>query len=130
MGYSYSGVVDGLKEFYSSMRKLNVEIGTFEHTYTGIVSDAIFGTRDTAGWQLTFIKRIDGAVLRIPIQLGYRFSINGNEEYDTSVLHKSPPIKHQRAWQVYFMAVKLIFATNCYTITKMKIHKPLVFRVF
>jgi len=25
-GYSYSGVVDGLKEFYSSMRKLNVEI--------------------------------------------------------------------------------------------------------
>jgi hypothetical protein len=27
MGYSYSGVVDGLKEFYSSMRKLNIEIG-------------------------------------------------------------------------------------------------------
>lgn len=81
MGYSYSGVVDGLKEFFSSMRKLNVEIGTFEHTYNGIVSDAIFDTRDTTGWQLTFIKRIDGAVLRIPIQLGYRFSINGNEEY-------------------------------------------------
>lgn len=30
MGYSYSGVVDGLKEFYLSMRKLNVETGTFE----------------------------------------------------------------------------------------------------
>ncbi len=41
MGYSYSGVVDGLKEFYSSMRKLNVEIGTFEHTYNSIV-----GTRN------------------------------------------------------------------------------------
>lgn len=81
MGYSYSGVVDGLKEFYLSMRKLNVEIGTFEHTYNSVVSDAIFDTRDSAGWQLTFIKRIDGAVLRIPIQLGYRFSINGNEEY-------------------------------------------------
>lgn len=81
MGYSYSGVVDGLKEFYLSMRKLNVEIGIFEHTYNSLVSDATFDTRDSVGWQLTFIKRIDGAVLRIPIQLGYRFSINGNEEY-------------------------------------------------
>ena len=42
MGYSFSGVVDGLKEFYSSMRKLNVQIGTFEHTYNEIVSDVIF----------------------------------------------------------------------------------------
>lgn len=83
MGYSYSGVVGGLREFYSSMRKLNVEIGTFKHTYNDIISDAIFDTRNSAGWQLIFIKRLDGAVLRTPVQLGYRFSINGNEEYAT-----------------------------------------------
>ncbi len=82
MGYSYSGVVDGLKQFYSSMRQLNVEIGTFEHKYNNVISDVIFDTRDSGGWQLTFIKRASGNVLCVPIQKGYRFSIIGNNEYN------------------------------------------------
>ncbi len=57
MGYSYCRMVDGLKTFYNSMRQLNVEIGTFEHKYNNVISDAIFDTRDSGGWKLTFIKR-------------------------------------------------------------------------
>ncbi len=37
MGYCYSGMVDGLKTFYSSMRQLNVERGTFEHEYNNVI---------------------------------------------------------------------------------------------
>lgn len=82
MAYSYSGVLDGLKIFYSSMCRLNVEIGTFEHIYNNVISDAIFDTRDSEEWHLTFIKRASGDVLCILIQRGYRFSITGNNEYD------------------------------------------------
>ncbi|WP_438492084.1 DUF6037 family protein [Paenibacillus sp. IHBB 3054] len=85
MGYSYSGMVDGLKTFYSSMRQLNVEIGTFEHKYNNVISDAIFDTRDSGGWKLTFIKRASGNVLCVPIQKGYRFSITGNAEYNALI---------------------------------------------
>lgn len=82
MGYFYSGVIDGLKEFYSSMRKLNVQIGTFEHTYNEIVSDAIFDTRNLDVWNLIFIKRGNGETLSIPVNKGYRFTIDGNEKYN------------------------------------------------
>ncbi|KJD43877.1 DUF6037 family protein [Paenibacillus terrae] len=85
MGYSYSGIVDGLKVFYSSMHQLNVEIGTFEHKYNNIISDAIFDTRDSSGWSLTFIKRVRGNVLCIPIQKGYRFAIIGDKEYNAFI---------------------------------------------
>jgi hypothetical protein len=82
MEYSYSGVVEGLKEFYLSMRKINVEIGTFKHEYNTVLSDVIFDTRSSDGWKLIFIKRIDGNVLEIPIQRGYRFNITGSIAYN------------------------------------------------
>lgn len=47
MEFYYSGSIEALKTFYSSMRKINVQIGTFEYIYNGIVSDAIFDTRDS-----------------------------------------------------------------------------------
>ncbi|EPY6469413.1 DUF6037 family protein [Clostridium sporogenes] len=81
MEYSYHGVVVGLKELYSSMRVLNVSIGTFEHEYNGVESSVIFDTRNLEGWKLKFIKRIVGNVLEIPVERGYRFTIEGNEEY-------------------------------------------------
>ncbi|MFJ7727519.1 DUF6037 family protein [Neobacillus sp. NPDC097160] len=62
-----------------------MEIGTFEHTYNNVISDAIFDTRDSEGWHLTFIKRASGDVLRIPIKKGYRFSITGIKEYDALI---------------------------------------------
>jgi hypothetical protein len=82
MEYSYSGVVEGLKSLYSSMRRINVEIGTFEHGYNAILSDVIFDTRCSDGWKLIFIKRIDGSVLEIEIHRGYRFTIEGNIAYN------------------------------------------------
>ncbi|MPM88306.1 hypothetical protein SDC9_135408 [bioreactor metagenome] len=82
MGYSYSGTVNGLKEFYFSMRTLSVEIGTFEHEYNNVFSDTIFDTRSSDGWKLIFIKRIDGNVLEVKIQRGYRFTIEGSKAYN------------------------------------------------
>lgn len=82
MGYSYSGVMKGLKEFYFSMRKLCVEIGNFEHEYNAVISDAIVDTRNSNGWKLIFIKRGGGDILEIKIQRGYRFAIEGSDAYD------------------------------------------------
>lgn len=81
MGFFYSGSIEALKTFYLSMRKLNVQIGTFEYTYNGIVSDTIFDTRDFELWKLVFIKRGHGDTLSIPIKKGYCFTIEGNEKY-------------------------------------------------
>lgn len=81
MKFYYSGKIETLKTFYSSMRKINVQIGTFEYTYNGIVSDVIFDTRDSELWKLVFIKRGHGDMLFIPIKKGYRFTIDGNEKY-------------------------------------------------
>lgn len=81
MEFYYSGSIEALKIFYSSMRKINVQIGTFEYTYNGMVSDVIFDTRDYELWKLVFIKRGDADVLSIPIKKGYRFTIEGNEKY-------------------------------------------------
>ena len=63
------------------MRKINVQIGTFEYKYNGIVSDVIFDTRDSELWKLVFIKRGHGDTLSIPIKKGYCFTIEGNEKY-------------------------------------------------
>lgn len=63
------------------MRDLNVSIGTFEHEYNGVESSVIFDTRNLEGWKLKFIKRIVGNVLEISGEPGYRFTIEGNEEY-------------------------------------------------
>ena len=35
MGFYYSGNIEKLKTFYLFMRKINVQIGTFEYTYNG-----------------------------------------------------------------------------------------------
>ena len=81
MEFSYSGSVEGLKKFYLSMLKIDVQIGTFEYIYNKVVSDAIFDTRDTELWKVVFIKRGQGDTLSIPIKKGYRFTIEGNEKY-------------------------------------------------
>ena len=81
MEYSYHGTINRLREFYTSMRALNVGIGTFEHGYNGVNSDVIFDTRNSLEWKLIFIKRIDGIVLIIPIQRGYIFTIEGSLAY-------------------------------------------------
>ncbi len=83
MEFFYSSKIDGLEAFYYSMQKINVQIGTFEYTYNGVVSDVIFDTRGSGSefWQLFFIKRGNGDTLTVPIKKGYRFTIEGNEKY-------------------------------------------------
>lgn len=81
MEFYYNSSIKALKNFYLSMRKINVQIGTFEYTYNEIVSDVIFDTRDSDLWKLVFIKRGNGDMLSIPIKKGYRFTIKGNEKY-------------------------------------------------
>lgn len=54
MEFSYSGRVEGLKKFYLSMLKINVQIGTFEYIYNEVVLDAIFDTRDTELWKVEY----------------------------------------------------------------------------
>ena len=56
MGFSYSGKIEKLSKFYKSMCKLNIQIGTFEHSYNKVTSDVIFDTRDIEQWNLLFIK--------------------------------------------------------------------------
>ena len=63
------------------MRKLNVTIGTFDHNYKNINSSVIFDTRDQTGWKLIFMKKIHGDILSLPIQKGYKFTIEGNNAY-------------------------------------------------
>lgn len=63
------------------MQKISVQIGTFEYIYNEIVSDVIFDTRDSALWELVFIKRKYGDILSIPVKKGYCFTIEGNEKY-------------------------------------------------
>lgn len=75
MEYSYNGILEGLKPFYSLIWKLGVGIGTFEHNYNGVHSDVVFDIRNSNGWNLNFIKCGIGDVLVIPIELWYRFSI-------------------------------------------------------
>lgn len=81
MGYSYSGKVEKLSDFYKSMRQLGVQIGTFEHTYNHITSDVIFDTRNTKQWNLLFIKRGIGDTLSVPLNKGYLLTVEGNEKY-------------------------------------------------
>ena len=81
MEFSYSGRIEALKTFYSSMLKINVQIGTFKYKYNEVVSDVIFDTRDSEIWKLIFIKRGYGDTLSIPIKKGYRFTIEGNKKY-------------------------------------------------
>lgn len=45
------------------------------------MSDVILDTRDSELWKLIFIKRSNGNTLFIPIEKGYRFTIEGNEKY-------------------------------------------------
>ena len=81
MEFSYSRKIEKLEKFYSSMKDMKVQIGTFEYEYKKVVSDVIFDTRDSKLWKLIFIKRSYGNVLIIPIKIGYRFTIEGNKKY-------------------------------------------------
>ncbi|MDY4172527.1 MAG: DUF6037 family protein [Evtepia sp.] len=81
MEFCYSGRIDNLKVFYLSMRKINVQIGTFVHIYNEVISDVILDTRGSEFWQLVFIKRGNGNTLSIPVKRGYRFTIEGDEKY-------------------------------------------------
>lgn len=82
MEFSFCGKLEKLSEFYKSMRELNVQIGTFEHSYNKVTSDVIFDTRDTEQWNLLFIKRGIGETLSIPLNKGYLFTIDGNKKYN------------------------------------------------
>lgn len=82
MEFSFCGKIEKLSEFYKSMREINVQIGTFEHTYNKVTSDVIFDTRDTEQWNLLFIKRGTGETLSIPLNKGYLFTIEGNKKYN------------------------------------------------
>lgn len=81
MEFFYSGRIDALREFYLSMQEMNVQIGTFEYTYNKVASDVVFDTRSSDSWKLIFIKRGSGDTLIIPIEKGYRFTIEGNQKY-------------------------------------------------
>ena len=80
MSYNYKGKLAQLKIFHTSMVKLGVRLGTFEHSFNGVDSDVIFDTKGSK-WKLVFIKRITGDVLEIYIRTGYLFVIDGDEEY-------------------------------------------------
>ncbi len=80
--FAFSTYLSGLKGLYSSMKKLPVSIGTFDHVYNNVSSSVIFDTSDSArGWTVTFMKKGRGDVLRLPVAVGYRLEINGNETY-------------------------------------------------
>lgn len=81
MGFSFSMKIYNLSEFYNSMRGLNIQIGTFEHNYNDIISDVILDTRSIEQWKLIFIKHGTGEALLIPLNKGYRFTIDGNKAY-------------------------------------------------
>lgn len=87
MEFSYSGKIEKLSEFYKSMRKLNIQIGTFEHSYNKVTSDVIFDTRDTEQWNLLFIKHDTGETLSIPLNKGYLFTIEGNKKYNEFIIY-------------------------------------------
>lgn len=82
MVFSFSSKVEKISEFYKSMRQLSVQIGTFEHKYNDVTSDVIFDTRNEKQWNLLFIKRGTGETLSIPLNKGYRFTIQGNKKYN------------------------------------------------
>lgn len=82
MAFTYkSGTLEELKSLYQSMRILGVSIGTFSHEYNKIESAVIFDTRDSNGWKLVFMKLIQGDVFEVPVKLGYKFTIDGDETY-------------------------------------------------
>lgn len=87
MGFSYSGKIEKLSKFYKSMCKLNIQIGTFEHSYNKVTSDVIFDTRDIKQWNLLFIKHGTGETLSIPLNKGYLFTIEGNEKYSEFIMY-------------------------------------------
>ena len=84
MEYSYSKSIDGLKKLYKSMCGLGVRIGSFIHEYNNIRSNVIFDTRK---WILIFIKQGLGATLTLKIQKGFKFTIEGNSEYQNFIAY-------------------------------------------
>lgn len=79
MGFYYSKELFGIKKFYNEMRKISVDIGTFEFRYNNVESDVILNTLND--WQLVFLKRGVGEVLVISLLKGFRFTIDSNEKY-------------------------------------------------
>lgn len=77
--FYYSGYLEELKTLFYSMKELNVDIATFKHSYKDVDSMVIFDTRND--WKLVFIKRLVGDTLEIPVERGYRFTIDGNLAY-------------------------------------------------
>ena len=77
--FYYSRYIEELKNLFSSMRGISVDIATFDHHYNGIDSMVIFDTRDN--WKLVFIKRGLGNTLEIPVERGYKFTVDGNANY-------------------------------------------------
>ena len=61
------------------MKKQGIDIGTFDFKYNNIQSDVIFDT--LTKWKLVFIKRGVGDVLEVPVEKGYRFTIDSSQKY-------------------------------------------------
>lgn len=87
MEFSFSSKVEKISEFYKSMGQLSIQIGTFEHKYNDVTSDVIFDTRNEKQWNLLFIKRGMGETLVIPLNMGYRFTIEGNKKYNEFIIY-------------------------------------------
>lgn len=79
MQFDYHKYMNSIKVFYLSMRSLNVQIGTFEFTYNGILSDVIFDTRATP-WKLICIKRSGQDTLTLFVG-SYNLIISGDRKY-------------------------------------------------
>ena len=80
MSFEYKGKLGSLAGFYASMKQQNIQIGTFDHNYNHVDSCVIFDTSEDE-WRLVFFKRAVGDTLIVPIEVGYKFSIVGDEKY-------------------------------------------------
>ena len=80
MPFSYKRKISELVQFYHSMKKLSVAIGTFEHEYNGVNSHVIFETR-TCPFMLHFIEHRTGRTFSVPIEPGFVFSVPDSTSY-------------------------------------------------
>ena len=72
--------LQALKVFYGSMKTSGFSIGVFNYEFNGVISIVLFDSRGDE-WRLVFVKKGIGDVLVIPVRPGYRFCIDGNEQY-------------------------------------------------
>lgn len=79
--FSYVKKVPELQKLFFSMRRLDVDIGTFKHKYNNVQSSVIFNTCNETLWELVFMRHGQGDIFKAPVKRGYRFAIEGDEAY-------------------------------------------------